>query len=466
LAGLHNLSEKGVTELPDDLLLERVRKLRDRPYKGGKVVYWMDRDQRISDNWALDRAISLANERNVELCIAYCLPPKFLGGTLRQFGFMIKGLQELEAKARSFGFGFHLLEGYPEIRFPSFLHSIGAGMVITDFDPLRSKREWKRRLAGEIDIPFEEVDAHNIVPCWVISKRRISNYVTFRARINPFLETFLTDYPPIKNIDRPWSGDDGQVDWKMALGHLKIDRTIEEVKRLEPGEVAAQLVLTNFIRDRLSSYHQKIKDPVSRGQSELSPYLHFGQISSQSVALKVRRSDAPEPAKEKYLDQLIIKKELSDNFCLRTPEYDTVGAFPEWARKSLNDHRSDPREHVYTLEQFENGQTHDPLWNAAQMEMVKSGTIHGALRAYWADKILEWTSSPEEAFEIALYLNDRYELDGGDPNGYTGIAMVIGGLYGRPWRSKDILGKVRSLTYTEMRLGYDIKAYEKMVRDL
>jgi deoxyribodipyrimidine photo-lyase len=455
-----------VSELPEDILLERVRKLRDRPYKGGKVVYWMDRDQRISDNWALDHAISMANERNVELCIAYCLPPRFLGGTLRQFGFMTKGLQELEAKARSFGIGFHLLEGYPEVRFPAFLHSVGAGMVVTDFDPLHIKREWKRRLAGEIDIPLEEVDAHNIVPCWTVSKRRISTYVTFRARVKPLLEKFLIDYPSMRAIDRPWSGIDAPADWKTALDHLKIDRTVEEVKRPEPGEVAAQRVLTNFIRDKLPTYHQAIDDPGSRGQSGLSPYLHFGQISARSVALKVLKSDAPEPAKKKFLDQLIVKKELSDNFCLRTPEYDTVGAFPEWARRSLNNHRSDPREHVYVLDQLENAQTHDPLWNATQTELVKSGIIHGALRAYWAEKILEWTPSPEEALEIALYLNDRYELDGGDPNGYTSIAMVIGGLWGRPWRSKDVIGKVRSMTYTQMRFDYDIKAYERLVKDL
>lgn len=452
--------------MPQDTLLKRVRKLRDRPYQSGKVVYWMSRDQRISDNWALQHAIDLAKQKDVELCIAFCLVPQCLGGTLRQYGFMIKGLQEVEAKARSFGIGFHLLEGYPETVLPSFLHSIGAGIIVTDFDPLRIKRKWKRRLAVEIDIPFDEVDAHNIVPCWLISSRRISNYDTFRARITPQLKEYLIDYPPMRAVDRLWSEDDSPVNWKTALSHLRIDRSVKEIGGIESGEAAAQNVLDNFIRDRLTSYHQKILDPVARGQSELSPYLHFGQLSSQRVALRIRRSDAPEEAKKKYLDQLIVKKELSDNFCLRTPEYDSVGAFPEWARKSLNEHRSDKREHIYTLEQLENARTHDPLWNAAQTEMVKIGMIHGSLRAYWAEKILEWTKSPEEAFAIALYLNDRYELDGRDPNGYTGIAMVIGGLYAKPWRSKDVLGKVQRLTYTEMRLSYDTKAYIRMVNSL
>ncbi len=452
-----------MNRLPKDALLKRVRKLRDRPYRGGKVVYWMSRDQRISDNWALHYAIDRAKKNDVELCIAFCLVPEFLGGTIRQYGFMIKGLQEVESKAQSLGLGFHLLEGYPEIVLPSFLHSVGAGLVVTDFDPLRIKREWKRRLAGEIDIPMDEVDAHNIVPCWTVSRRRISNYNAFRDRITPLLKEYLTDYPAMKAMDRPWLAGDGMIDWKRALSHLRVDRSVKEVEGIVPGEPAAQKVLANFIRNRLSNYHQKIMDPVARGQSELSPYLHFGQLSSQSVALKIGRSHAPEPAKEKYLDQLIIKKELSDNFCLRNPEYDTVGAFPEWARKSLDGHRSDRREHLYSLKQFENARTHDPLWNAAQMEMVKTGAIHGSLRAYWADKILEWTKGPEEAFAIALYLNDRYELDGRDPNGYTGVAMVIGGLYGRPWSAKDVLGKVQRLTYTDMRLNYDTKAYIRMV---
>ncbi len=426
----------------------------------------MSRDQRISDNWALNHAVNLATEKETELCIAFCLAPEFLGGTLRQHGFMIKGLQELEAKARSYGIGFYLLEGYPEITLPSFLHSVGAGIVVTDFDPLHITRAWKRRLAGEVEIPIDEVDAHNIVPCWVTSKRRISNYATFRARITPLLDEFLLEYPLMKRMHRPWTMKERHVNWKRALANLKINRSVKEVKGFKPGEAAAQTVVANFIKDRLTSYHQKINDPVSRGQSELSPYLHFGQLSSQAVALRVMKSDAPEAAKQMFLDQLIVKKELSDNFCLRTPEYDTVGAFPEWARKSLNDHRSDRREHIYNLEQFEKAQTHDPLWNAAQMEMVKTGTIHGSLRAYWADKILEWSNSPEEAFAYALYLNDRYELDGRDPNGYTGIAMVIGGLYGRPWSSKEVLGKVQRLTYTGMRLSYDTKAYEQMVKRL
>ena len=200
-------------------------------------------------------------------------------------------------------------------------------------------------------------------------------------------------------------------------------------------------------------------DPNRNSQSDLSSYIHFGQLSSQRAVLKVMGTGAEEAVKNTFIDQIVVKKEIADNFCLHTPDYDSVGAFPEWARRSINKHRSDVREHLYTLEQLEGCMTHDPLWNAAQTELVKRGKIHVYMREYWANKIIEWTKSPEEAFSFAIYLNDRYSLDGRDPSGYTGIAMVIGGLYGRPWGSKDVLGKVRRMTYTAARLRFDIHAY-------
>jgi deoxyribodipyrimidine photo-lyase len=216
----------------------------------------------------------------------------------------------------------------------------------------------------------------------------------------------------------------------------------------------------------MSDYPEGLVDPSKNAQSDLSPYLHFGHLASKRAVLRVRKTEANESVKSLFIEQIVVKKEIADNFCLHTPEYDSVSAFPEWARQSINGHRSDIREHLYTLEQLSQGITHDPLWNAAQMELVKRGKIHGYLREYWANKIIEWTRSPEEAFSFAIHLNDRYSLDGRDPSGYTGIAMVIGGLYGRPWQPKEVLGKVRRMTYTGARLRFDIHAYEEKVKNL
>ncbi len=444
---------------------KRARKLKDRPLRPGPVIYWMDRDQRVDDNWALEYARQVADERDVPLCVVFCLVPEYLGATIRQNGFMIRGLPELEHRLRALGIGFQLHLGLPEIFLPQFLHRVHAGLLVTDFDPLSIKRAWRKRVYVQDGLPFHEVDAHNIVPCWRVGARKISSFQMFRAKIAPLLDEFLTAIPPSVSPGRSWEGD-GTVNWTEVMSKLRTDRSVKEVERIVPGERAAKYALDHFCQHRLGTYPEDSMNPLVGGQSDLSPYLHFGQLAAQRAALEVKGSAASEEAKTVYLDQLVVKKELADNFCLHTPEYDTFGAFPKWARDSIDRHRSDPREHLYTREQFENAGTHDPLWNAAQTELLKIGKIHGSLRAYWAEKMLEWTASPEEALCIAIYLNDQYGLDGRDPSGYSGIAMVLGGLYGRPWRPKEVLGKIRARTYTEERMSYDIHAYQEKVRNL
>ena len=446
-------------------LNERVRRIKDRQFHGRSVVYWMSREQRVDDNWSLIYAAESARSFGVPLGVAYCLPPDYLGSTIRQYSFIVEGLKEVLTKLRVLGIGFYLLEGHPEVVFPSFLHEVNAGLLVTDFDPLEINRRWTRRVAGEIDIAVHQVDSHNIVPCWKIAKRRISTYDTFRKKITPWLSTFLTDLPGMDRMEVPWFFEGREVNWEEVLSRCDIDRSVPLVNWVVSGESHAKKALVDFCEQRLFSYGAKSMNPVVSGQSDLSPYLHFGQLSAQRVAFEVQRTDAKADDKEKYLDQLIIKKELADNFCLHTPEYDTTGAYPIWARRSLDEHRSDPRDHLYSLPELEGASTHDPLWNAAQKELLKIGKIHGSLRAYWAGKILEWSVGPEEALSKALYLNNLYSLDGNDPIGYTGIAMVIGGLYGKPWTSKEVIGKLKKLTYTQERFSYDLQAfYDKVDR--
>ncbi|MDD1771008.1 MAG: deoxyribodipyrimidine photo-lyase [Methanomassiliicoccales archaeon] len=466
MTALPELIRGGDEDLPTADLEERTRTVKHGDYQGGQVVYWMNREQRLNDNHALLHAIATADHYSVPVCVAFCLTPQYLDSTLRHYRFMIKGLMELEGKMRALGIGFRLLQGLPEVEFPQFLHTVNAGILITDFSPLIPDRVWKRKVASEIDLPVIEVDSHNIVPCWRLATRRISTYATFNARVSPLLGKYLTNIPAVSRPKVDWTLDQEDIDWNAAEANLKIDRSVGEVSWIKPGEEEARKRLELFLREKLPHYREKSDDPNAEMQSDLSPYLHFGQISAQRVAWEVSKADASLEEKGAFFDQLIVRKELADNFCLHTPDYDTTGAYPIWARRSLDEHRSDEREHVYTLQQLESAQSYDPLWNAAQMEMVKIGKIRGSLRAYWAEKILEWTRSPEEALFITLYLNNKYELDGNDPNGYTGIAMVIGGLYGRPWRPKEVIGKVQKLTYTEERLSHDIKSYIERVKSL
>jgi deoxyribodipyrimidine photo-lyase len=423
--------------------LRRVRLIADGRGYGGPVVYWMSRDQRVRDNWALLYARELAREAGVPLGVVFCLVPSFLGATLRQYGFMLAGLREVEQSLRKKNIPFFLLAGRPEREIPSFLKRIDARSLVTDFDPLRIKRRWTDGVAKRIAIPFYEVDAHNILPCWASSPKQEYGAYTIRPKIRT-----------------------AAVDWTAALKSLDIDRSVPEVAWIQPGEGAAHRALRRFCSHCLASYGRDRNDPTQDGQSGLSPYLHFGQLSAQRVALAVLKAPADEESREAFLEELIVRRELSDNFCFFNPGYDTVDGFPDWAKRTLKTHRKDRREHVYALRSFEQARTHDDLWNAAQTEMVKTGKMHGYLRMYWAKKILEWTRSPEEAVKIAIALNDRYELDGRDPNGYAGIAWSIGGVHDRAWGERAVFGKVRYMSRSGAKSKFDIAAYIERVRRL
>lgn len=437
----------------------RVRTLREAQEAGGPVVYWMSRDQRARDNWALLFAQELALRRRQPLAVVFCLVPRFLGATMRHYGFMLGGLQDVEDVLRQKNIGFALVEGRPEDEIPSFVDAYDAGALVTDFDPLRIKRRWKARVAKTIRVPFHEVDAHNIVPCWVASPKQEYAARTFRPKLRRVIAEFLTPLPYLKKHPVPWPGKLKSVDWDRLVRGLKVDQTVHEVDWITPGEKAAKSALRRFLRDGITEYDDARNDPTQDGQSGLSPYLHFGQLSAQRVAVNVRDSDAPRRSKDAFLEELIVRRELSDNFCFYNTTYDSCSAFPDWAKKTLDKHRSDRRSYLYSRRECEEGRTHDELWNAAQMEMVSTGKMHGYMRMYWAKKILEWTESPEEAMKIAIHLNDRYELDGRDPNGYTGIAWSIGGVHDRAWNERPVYGKVRYMSYGGCASKFDVKEY-------
>jgi deoxyribodipyrimidine photo-lyase len=441
---------------------KRVRTLKAGNLKKGPVVYWMSRDQRTRDNWALLFSQEMSQREKVPLAVVFCLVPQFLEATFRQYAFMVQGLAEVELNLAEKNIPFHLLVGSPQVELTEFLEKYGAGCLVTDFDPLRLKRQWKEALVQKPDIPFFEVDAHNIVPCWVASGKQEYGAYTLRPKIWRALPEFLEEFPPLRKQESS-EGKPAPTDWQGILAELSLDRTVPEVSWLKPGERGAWAVLRNFLDNRLSHYPDRRNDPTREGQSHLSPYLHFGQIAAQRVALEVEAALAGTKAQEAFLEELIVRRELSDNFCYYNPNYDTVAGFPPWARKTLDEHRDDPREYLYTLAQFDQAQTHDNLWNAAQREMVKTGKMHGYMRMYWAKKILEWTPAPEKALQIAIYLNDRYELDGRDPNGYTGIAWSLGGVHDRAWGERKVFGKIRYMSYNGCKAKFDVAAYIKKI---
>jgi deoxyribodipyrimidine photo-lyase len=214
-----------------------------------------------------------------------------------------------------------------------------------------------------------------------------------------------------------------------------------------------------FISKKLKLYEKHKNDPSLNGQSQLSPYIHFGQLSTQRIALSISSMDPDEKYSTSFLEELIVRKELSENFCWYNKSYDSTDSFPSWAKKTLADHENDIRPYIYSLEEFELANTHDSLWNAAQKELILTGKMHGYMRMYWAKKILEWTHTSEEALRICIHLNDLYSLDGRDPNGYAGIAWSIGGVHDRPWFTRPIFGMVRYMNDTSLLKKYDCSDY-------
>ena len=439
---------------------KRIRLLIDDRLTIGPVVYWMSRDQRVNDNWALLFAQEQAMQLKTPLIVVFCLVPGFLNATVRQYGFMLRGLEEVASTLAEKNISFHLLEGEPEQLLPAFLQRHKAGCLTTDFDPLRIKRQWKESVLKKISIPFYEVDAHNIVPCWHASQKQEYGAYTLRPKILRMLPDFLESFPKLKIHPYALSAKAAKkMDWEKLTKRLPLNRSVAEVSWIAPGEKTAIKALRKFLKYGLSNYDQRRNDPSLDGQSGLSPYLHFGHVAAQRVAVEIMKCSAPKQSREAFLEELIIRRELSDNFCFYNRDYDSFKGFPAWAQKTLNEHRRDKRQYLYSLKQFEHEETHDHLWNAAQRELVIFGKMHGYLRMYWAKKILEWTETPEQAMDIAIYLNDRYELDGRDPNGYAGIAWSIGGVHDRAWGERPIFGKIRYMSYNGCRSKFSIRNF-------
>lgn len=444
---------------------ERVRDLNRAAPAAGPVLYWMSRDQRVADNWALLYARELAMASRQPLAVVFCLVPGYLGARGRQYQFMLAGLAETAARLERLNISFRLLTGDPGQELSRFASVCGAGAVVTDFSPLRLNRSWKREAAARLTVPFHEVDAHNIVPAWVASDKQEYGAYTIRSKIDRLLDVYLEEFPIPRRLPYRWPGDPA-VDWEAAAAAVGAGVPDAAGARTPPGEKPARRHMNRFLREKLATYADAAGDPSRDAQSGLSPYLHFGQLSAQRLALETLVHDEDIVSQESFLEQLIVRRELADNYCLYNPDYDNPAGFPRWARETLAAHAGDRREYLYSRDELEAAVTHDELWNAAQLEMVKSGRMHGYLRMYWAKKILEWTSGAAEAMEHAIYLNDRYQLDGRDPNGYAGIAWSIGGVHDRAWGERPVFGKVRYMNYNGARSKFDVAAYIRMVADL
>ena len=442
-----------------ELDTRRIKKLNKLEYSNGGVVYWMQRDRRSNNNWALVHAQNIAIRLKAPLTVFYSLNGNSSDGNNRQYGFLLKGLVDTIKELEKYKIPFHIRRGDAISSIKKYISKANTGYLITDFSPLRVYKNRVAKLVSEINIPFEIVDAHNIVPTWTVSEKQEFAAHTLRRKIHLLLDEFMHPIPKI--IPHPFLDKKNEYEQfkpNVILKNLRIDNSVQEISWLKPGEQNGIKVLQSFIRDRFDISGELRNNPTKNNLSNLSPYIHFGQISAQYIANEINNLEDSD-GKNNFLEQLIVRRELAENFCFYNKNYDSFDGFHAWAKKTLNEHRSDKREYLYSKIEFENANTHDDLWNAAQFEMVEKGKMHGFMRMYWAKKILEWTPDPESALQIAIDLNDKYQLDGRDPNGYTGIAWSIGGIHDRPWFERPVFGKVRFMNYNGCKRKFKINDY-------
>ncbi len=428
---------------------------------GRVVVYWMQRAQRADDNPALDTAIAVANDLRLPVVVLFVLDSRFPGANLRHLQFMLDGLVELPDALAARGAGFVLRVGLPPAEVARFCGDVRAALLVGDENPLREPERWRRQVADALRIPFWTVDADVVVPSALLEKEQWSAG-TMRPRAVRHLDLCL----------RPSTRPKARVGWRAPRGlahvtphvrlwdELPVDRAVLPAPGWRGGRRAGVARLGQFIRKRLTGYSTARNRPEADGTSGLSPYLHFGQLGPREVALAARAADAPLEDRQAFIEQLVIRRELAVNFVRYNAAYDRVESAARWARETLDRHRADPRDWVYTERQLEQAETHDPLWNAAERQMVESGWMHGYLRMYWAKKILEWSQSPEAAMAAAIALNDRYQLDGRDPNGYAGIAWAVAGKHDRAWGPvRPIYGTIRYMSLASTSRKFDSRAY-------
>jgi deoxyribodipyrimidine photo-lyase len=442
------------------------------PTADGKcVVYWMQRAQRGVDNHAVDLAVQVANLLGLPLVVYFAGISNFPPSNLRQYVFLNQGMPDIESDLAERNISF-VTRRAPHDSLEQLLADVQAAMVIGDENPMREPERWRQHLASRVRIPFWTVDTDVVVPSKLIERAQYGAY-TIRPRLYRMLPEFLQPYEnaaAVREWKRPWGFHADSVNEEITCGWKGLDQSVGPVEAWRGGTHAALKRLKLFAERMLADYVAQRNHPETDGTSCLSPYLRYGHIGPLTIALAVEKASKKNPAlkvaRDSYFNELIAWRELAVNFVKYTPNYDSIDCAESWAKKSIAEHAKDDRERIYTLAQLEAAQTYDDLWNAAQIQMVRYGWMHNYLRMYWAKKILEWTPDIATAMKYCIHLNDKYSLDGRDPNGYAGIAWAVLGKFDRPWFERPIFGKIRYMSGQSTGKKFDSKKYIRQINGL
>ena len=456
----------------DEVRIEkkRIKVLNTAPMqKGDYILYWMQQSQRAEYNHALEYAVEIANYYGLPVVVLFTLMEDYPDANRRHYIFMLQGLIETRERLEKRGIQMVVKPGSPEDIVPGLAGKACA--LVCDRGYLRHQRRWRRQVAKKTPCRCIEVESDVVVPVGVVSQKAEYAAYTIRPKIKKHLDLFLKEvrHPDVEKVTH--AVKDGGIDLDDYLKKLQTlkttDQNVSEVSRFFTGGTSeAKKRFNTFIEKHLVDYDKNSNQPQTDDISRMGPYLHFGQISPLYLALKIQHAEgALKNAKEKFLEQLIVRRELSMNFVCYTTGYDTFECIPRWARNTLDDHLDDNRPYVYTRRQLEAAKTHDPYWNASMKEMKFTGYMHNYMRMYWGKKILEWSKTPKKAYETTLYLNNKYFLDGRDPNSFTGVAWIYG-LHDRAWKEREIFGKIRYMAASGLERKCKISDYVEKVEAL
>ncbi len=455
---------------------------------GRYLIYWMQQAQRVQFNPAFDLAVKRSNETGLPLVVLFVVSI-VPDANLRHYHFMLQGLWEVAAALQGKGIEFYMLAGEPsKVLVPCIAQALE---VIGDSGYLHFQKEWRqaiRQCCIELGCGWTEVETEPLVPIAVASEKEEYAAATLRPKLLKALlsfgetnsELFYLPKPPSRiQLSNPNIFPGEHVfatleNW--MLEQVDLASGIEACPEYPGGRQAAWQRLQTFLSEKLPFYASKRNEPSLDIQSGLSSYLHFGQISTAeiiqqllgkvgiekaelcSLIRKKPLEDGPLAGAVAFAEELVIRRELSFNFCRYNPSYDSFSCLPDWSRRNLINHLGDQREQHYSLDRLEQCATDDKYWNAAQQEMMEKGKMHNYMRMYWGKRLLAWFKSPEDVYQILIYLNNRYELDGRDPNAFAGIAWCFG-KHDRPWQRRPIYGSVRYMNAAGLERKFNMVAY-------
>lgn len=439
-----------------DIPEERLTCRNDRPPRpGSHVLYWMQQSQRATANHALEYAIAEANTLGLPVVVGFGLTPAYPGANARHYQFMLEGLRETEQALRERGIALVVRPGNPADVVLELAWE--AALVVCDRGYLPVQRRWREQVARHAPCRVIEVESDAVVPVEAVSDHVEYAARTLRPKIWRLVDRFAKPLAPVpsacSSLPCPLAGLD-LADPGRLVRELGVDVSVPPVRRFRGGAGEAHRRLDEFLAQRLARYDDEPPDLAGGTVSQLAPYLHFGQISPLEILLRLPPSAAG------FREQLVVRRELALNYAWLQPDAGTYGSLPAWARETLAAHAADRREPQYSAEEMEQGRTADPHWNAAMGEMRHTGYLHNHLRMYWGKQILLWSATPEEAFATVSRLNDRYFLDGRDPNSLASVAWLFG-QHDRPWPERPVFGKVRSMTRSGLERKTDTAAYRR-----